>query len=112
MSRAVVFPTRGDPRMVDVPEGAGWEWMRDQIGCEWIEIVCPQGLEKGFVMIIDEEGRLRPNRLNRVGTYLYGDPIVGDVLIMREIVTEEGGVCVGMTEEEAEDLIAGSAEFK
>jgi hypothetical protein len=67
-----------------------------EIGCDCIEIVRPDGLKEPYVMIVDEEGLLKDKpRLNCIASYLYGtqnhgQPIVGKVLIMKTVETEEG----------------------
>lgn len=104
MKKGIVFPAgHGMPYCVDTPDDFGWEWMRDTIGCEWIEIVHPKRLPNGFVMIVDEEGLLKPNVLNHVGSWFYesdkhGDPIVGNILILKEEFGDEGAECVGMSD--------------
>lgn len=106
MKKAIVFPTgRGVPYVVDVPEDCGWEWMRDKISSEWIEIVRPVRLPNGYVMIVDEEGILNRKPPNMVGSWFYasdkhGEAIVGDILIMKEVFGEEGADCVGMSDDE------------
>lgn len=55
----------------------------------YIEIVHPRGLPDPFVMIVNEEGLLMGLRINRTGCALYGtkehgQPIVGDIVIMKE----------------------------
>ena len=105
MDKAIVITKEGKITVVDCPEDVSLKWMYSQINCEWIEIVRPRRLKRGFVMIVDEEGLLKPNRLNCHGSYLYetdkhGQPIVGDVLILKEC---DGGVMVvesGVTDSE------------
>lgn len=108
MKKGIVFPKGfGVPYCVDVPEDVNWEWMRSTIGVEWIEIVHPRRLPRGFVMIVDEEGLLKPNEPNYVGSWFYetdkhGSPIVGNVLILKEVLGDEGPECAGMDEAEIE----------
>ena len=67
------------------------EIARGTIGCDWIELVEPNSLaEKGYVMMIDEEGNLRnhPASINCIASEMYGsdrhgDPIVGNAVIVR-----------------------------
>lgn len=54
-----------------------------------IEIVRPINLKRPYVMICAESGLLKEMPLNLIASYLYGmqhhgNPIVGDVIIMRE----------------------------
>lgn len=103
MEKGIVFPAgRGMPYCVDVPDDCDYRWMGDTIGVDWIEIVHPRRLPEGFVMVVDEMGLMKDNAvLNPVGSWFYetdkhGDPIVGNVLIMKEIPGDEGPECSGM----------------
>lgn len=54
-----------------------------------IEVVRPINLKRPYVMICAESGLLKEMPLNLIASYLYGmqhhgNPIVGDVIIMRE----------------------------
>lgn len=61
-----------------------------------LEIVRPRCLSHfKFVMVVDEEGILKQKPLNLKASILYGildhgQPIVGDVVFMREEMTDEG----------------------
>lgn len=80
----------------------------------YIEIVRPKGLEYPLCMVIDEEGCLKRKPINGFGSYIYGyhehgNPIVGDVVIMKEVETNDGRdlECLGDSEiSELLDLIA------
>lgn len=83
------------------------EALYEMIGCDVIEIVHVKGLPKDCVMIVDEEGLLkgRPS-LNVIASYLYGthehgSPIVGNAVIMKEVLTPEGGSLAWLTAKEA-----------
>lgn len=82
------------------------------IECDTIEVVNPKGLEKPFVLVINEEGLLAADpAINFVGSYLYGtqdhhNPIVGEVLIMQEITTNSGIDLAFLTNDQAW-MIAG-----
>ena len=64
---------------------------REAIGCDWIELVEAEPLEKdGLLMLIDEEGKLKPGGalINATASALYGteqhgDPIMGNAVIVR-----------------------------
>ena len=79
---------------------------RSAIGCDWIELVTANSLAKdGFLMMIDEEGKLKPGGalINATASALYeterhGDPIVGNAVVVRS------------TGENLELLTAGEAE--
>ena len=104
--KAVLIKNGFPLQVVDTPKDIDWRWCRDQIGCEWIEIVRPRNLDKKFVMVIDEEGKLKSNEVNIPASWYYsacehGDCIVGNVLILKEEDGPEGGELVGLTELEA-----------
>lgn len=97
---------RTNAKIVDVPDNANCEWYATQIGCEWIEIVRPAKLPRGYVMIVDEEGLLKPNFINLTGSWLYGtethgNPIMGNILIVRE----ENCDLRGLTDDEVEVIL-------
>lgn len=61
----------------------------------WIEVVHPKGLPAPFCMVVNEEGLLRGLPLNLFGCILYGtarhgNPIVGDIVLLKEGFTTPG----------------------
>lgn len=61
----------------------------------YIEVVHPDGLEQPLVMIVNEEGLLLDLPLNKLGCHLYRthehcQPIVGDIVIMQIVNTDDG----------------------
>ena len=61
----------------------------------WIEVVHPKGLPGPFCMVVNEEGLLHGLPLNLFGCILYdtvrhGNPIVGDIVILKEGFTTPG----------------------
>lgn len=86
--------------------------LHDLVG-GFIEIVRPKLLPRDWVMIVDDEGKLKDYPVNRLGTILYDSPwdtINGDLLLVREgMVEDEEGYMVpdliGLTEDEADDCI-------
>ena len=56
----------------------------------YIEIVRPAYLRRPYVMIVNEEGLLKGLPINNTGSLLYGAPIVGDVLILKEGFNDDG----------------------
>ncbi|MEG1391221.1 MAG: DUF3846 domain-containing protein, partial [Angelakisella sp.] len=65
--------------------------------------VHPVGLIHPFVMVIDEEGRLKDKPINRIASYLYSqaEPIVGDIIVMAEGPNEYGeNDIIGLTEDQ------------
>lgn len=76
----------------------------------YIEIVRPKGLNNSFCMIVDEEGLIKQKPINEIGSVLYetqkhGQPIVGDVVIVKEIDTDEGRELNGLSESEINEVL-------
>lgn len=98
-------------RLEDVP-GNGevlYKIVRAAIG-GYMENVYPKGLPDGFVMIVDEEGKLKGKSVNETGSVLYrsrehGDFIVGDVIILKLGTYQGEHDIVGIPDEEAEELM-------
>ena len=73
-----------------------YDFWRKQIGCRMIEIVQPVGLPEDYCMIVDEEGLLKePVVLSPIASVLYGvkehgNPIVGNVLIAKNVFEPDG----------------------
>jgi hypothetical protein len=71
----------------------------------YIEIVHPRRLEFPYCMIVNEEGLLRSLPHNLYGSYLYGtevhgNPIVGDIVILKEGFVNGEPDLVGLSDEE------------
>lgn len=71
----------------------------------YIEVVHPRGLENPFCFICNEEGLLLDLPLNAIGSLWYGtlqhgQPIAGNIVVMKEGITEEGPDIVGLMPEE------------
>ena len=92
-------------------------------GCDTVEEVRPVFLYdywdisddpysgKSVVMLVDEDGRLKANELNGLGSFLYGamvhgEPIVGNVVFVGIQVTEDG-LDFGGIDEEVFDYLQG-----
>lgn len=74
-----------------------------------IEHVRPRGLEDPYCMVVNEEGRLRGLPVNPIGSYLYGtydhgEPIVGDIVIMKEGFTDGEPDIVGLDDLDVQQL--------
>lgn len=100
--------------IIDVPRKGTplLETLQKEIG-GWIELVSPKTFHtieylQGKVMVVDEDGIHKRKKPNRIGTDLYGNysTIVGDVLILKYITTEDGMDVGGLTEDEANQLYA------
>lgn len=115
----------------DFPEGT----MREQNkalyelignGCDIVEHVMPKRLYtmlkmsptptrtpgECVSMLIDEEGRLKPNRANLIGSYLceydkHGYPILGNILFIGEKMGNSGVDFYGISEENFDRLKKG-----
>jgi hypothetical protein len=80
----------------------------EKMGWEITEHVKPWGLGPTYCMLIDEMGRLREPKLSRnnfaslmYGTLVHKIPIVGDIVIMKDIeIPYEGEDIVGLDEDE------------
>lgn len=82
----------------------------------WIEVVLPRGLEYPFCFICNEEGLLRDLPLNAIGSLWYGTlqhghPIVGNIVVMKEGMTDDGPDIVGLTDEEIMEIKAMAAKL-
>lgn len=75
----------------------------------YIEHVKPARLRHPYCMIINEEGRLLDLPLNYVGSYFYGtdqhgEPIVGNIVIMKDGYRGGEPDIVGLNDVEAEQI--------
>lgn len=85
----------------------------------WIEIVHPKRLNAPYCMVVNEEGLLQCLPLNLYGSYLYGtdlhcNPIVGNIVILKEGWVNGERDFIGLSDEEcnafAEQIEAWSNE--
>ena len=75
----------------------------------YIEHVHPMRLARPLCMIVNEEGRLMDLPLNYVGSYFYGtdqhgEPIVGNIVIMKDGYRGGEPDIVGLNDVEAEQI--------
>lgn len=75
------------------------------------EQVWPRRLPRPYLMIVNGEGRLDGLPQNFVGSYLYGmdehgEPIAGDVVILKEKQTREGSEWCSLHEKDIIELTA------
>ena len=73
----------------------------------YIEIVHPKGLSKPYIMIVNEEGRLLDLPLNHIGSFFYGtdqhgEPIVGNIVVMKDGYRNGEPDIVGLDDSEVE----------
>ncbi|MBQ4145437.1 MAG: DUF3846 domain-containing protein [Clostridia bacterium] len=109
--KAIIVTAGNVISMTDVAENGEplYQIVRNAIG-GYMENVYPKGLPEGYVMIVDEEGKLKGNPINQVGSYLYqshlhGDPIVGDVIILKLGIYQGEYDIVGIPDDEANKLM-------
>lgn len=90
-----------------------WMAMRDAIDCQWIDIVdvAIEGLDD-FCIVCDDEGMLvDAPELNAFGSALYGfyehgQPLFGNILVMKNAYNDDGELeTVGITEREADTIV-------
>lgn len=85
-----------------------YDVLREAVG-GWFEHVRPVGLNRPYSMMVNEEGLLHGLPLNVLGsalygTHIHGQPIVGDIVIVKEGYYDGEPDVVGMTQDEASKL--------
>lgn len=109
----VHVPAQGKPQKIVIPDDDTLHGMQKLVGGGFIEIVRPKLLPRDWVMVVDDEGKLKDYPVNLLGTILYDSPwdtINGDLFLCREdMVPDEDGFMVpdlvGLTDEQADDCI-------
>jgi len=110
MQHVIICRTDGTVTDMALPEERDFRWYAEQIGTDIIQTVYARGLKEPYFFLCDEEGRLKDNpTINFLGSWLYetqdhGEPIVGDIMIVKQEMTDEGPDIGGMSESEAEVL--------
>ena len=94
---AVKLNTQLDIEIVEKrPDQGLLDFCYQNIGCQYVETVHPRYLQEPYILVIDEEGRLKDKPMvNFIASYLYGthehrQPIVGNALVMKLGMTDEG----------------------
>lgn len=105
--KGLIVTTENEMRLVDYAPPYD-EIIREAVG-GWYEHVLPRRLPRPYCMMVDEGGRLKDLPLNPLGSYLYqtdihGDPIVGDIILLKDDLYAGEPDVIGMTEEEAHIL--------
>lgn len=113
---------RGEIVVFEDRDKLGW-WYK-LLDCSCVDIVDPYGLNDladknglksipgRYCIVVDDEGLFKPEpRVNPIGSMLYGadthgQPLVGDVLVAKNLETEDGIETVGMTAAEINMLSA------
>ena len=108
--KAVVISFLGSVHKVDVQENGEplYAQIRSVIG-GYMENTYPKNLPDDYIMIVNEEGKLNRLPVNTIATIVYGsdvDFIVGNTIILKFGKFEGESDVVGMTEEEADNIMA------
>lgn len=105
--KAILITTHDEISIVNLDTSKPlYKAIGEVIGCDWIEVVHPMGLVEPYCMIADEEGGLKERQyINYAGSLLYGSPvhgqlIVGNIVIMKDVMTNEGPDIGGLDDEE------------
>ena len=92
------------------PDQGLLDFCYQNIGCQYVETVHARFLQEPYILMIDEEGRLKDKpSINFIASYLYGthehhEPIVGNVLVMKLGMTDEGPDILPLDEAEARQV--------
>ena len=104
---ALVVSTKNEIRRVEY-DPPHYDVIKEAVG-GWYERVHPMGLNQPYSMMVNEEGLLLGLPMNRLGSELYGtpkhgQPIVGDIVFLKDGYHGGEPDTVGMTEDEAQRL--------
>ena len=71
----------------------------------YIEVVHPRGLDRPYCFVCNEEGILMDLTMNIIGSLWYGTlehghPIVGNIVVLKEGMTDDGPDIVGLEEDD------------
>ena len=104
---ALVVNTKNEIRRVEY-DPPHYDVIKEAVG-GWYEHVHPVGLDHPYSMMVNEEGLLLGLPVNRLGSELYGtpqhgQPIVGDIVFLKDGYDGGEPDVVGMTEDEAQHL--------
>ena len=71
----------------------------------YIEVVHPRGLDRPYCFVCNEEGLLMDLPLNIMGSLWYGTlehghPIVGNIVVLKQDMTDDGHDIVGLEEDD------------
>ena len=87
------------------PDEKLFDCARRAVGCDWIEVVEPAGLQgQDLVLLIDEESKLKGDVhfVNCVASSLYESPKHGDMIIGNAMIVKQDGEDLRLlTEDEA-----------
>ena len=110
MKKALLVLPNGFNFIMGCPDDDILDWARKLIDCDWVEIVRPKRLAKGLVLLVDEEGLLKERPSVNVfastmyETEIHGSPIVGNVIVLAEVMGDEGPELAGIDAEVAKEI--------
>jgi len=86
-----------------------WKSMGEEVGGHF-ERVNPRHLNKPYCFLCDDSGLLKDLPVNLVGSVMYGaqehgQPIVGDIIFMREDIGPEGPDLFGLSDDDISYLL-------
>lgn len=87
--KALKICCNGKMEAVEI-ERPTYKGLSKAIGARNFEVIRRTALDRPFVLIVDEEGRIAGRPLNQIGCWLYGHTIVGDILIAQEGLNADG----------------------
>lgn len=105
--KGVVVTTNHEVRVEDFSDPL-YKTVGSAVG-GYIEHVHPMRLARPLCMIVNEEGRLLDLPLNHIGSFFYGtdqhgEPIVGNIVIMKDGYRGGEPDIVGLNDVEAEQI--------
>ena len=89
----------------------GYVALRNAIDCDYIDIVHAVNLPEPYCMVVDDEALLKEEvYINPLASYLYGadehgQPICGDVILMKDKITPDGVATVGLDEDDITKIL-------
>lgn len=103
----LVVTTKNEMSLV-VYDPPNYDVIKKAVG-GWYEHVHPNGLQPPYCMMVNEEGRLMNLPVNLLGSVLYGtpwhgQPIVGNIVFLKDGYHDGEPDVVGMSKEDAEML--------
>lgn len=107
--KGIVITTKNAMRVQEFFTAPAYPSISDAVG-GWLEIVHPKRLKQPYCMIVNDEGLLRNLPLNVFGSLLYGmdyhgNPIVGDIVLIKEGINSNGECdLVGLDEQDIQNL--------
>lgn len=105
--KGVVVTTNHEVRVEDFSDPL-YKTVGSAVG-GYIEHVHPMRLARPLCMIVNEEGRLLDLPLNHIGSFFYGtdqhgEPIVGNIVVMKDGYRNGEPDIVGLNDVEAEQI--------